>query len=349
MMEDDVITVLIVDDSRLVRQLLKEILSRAADIEVVATAIDPFDAREKIKQYQPDVITLDIEMPRMDGITFLKNLMRLRPLPVVMVSTLTQKSADITLQALELGAVDYVAKPKGALKQKLGALAAEIIVKVRQAAYANIQPPPPETSNSHSPRINKISSRVELLAVGSSTGGTEAIKFLLQGLPQNMPPIVIVQHMPGGFTTSFARRLNQCCHLTIQELGKGKIVLKPNNVYIANGDHHMMVRKRGDSYLAHQSDTQPVNRHKPSVDVLFESVANAAGRKAIGIILTGMGQDGSLGLLKMKQAGAFTIGQDKKSCVVWGMPKAAEDAGATRQVLPLNKISIRVGELCSAG
>lgn len=345
---DTPIRVLIVDDSKLVRQLLEEILSSALDIDVVATATDPFDARDKIKQYQPDVITLDIEMPKMDGVTFLKNLMRLRPLPVVMISTLTKKSANITFQSLELGAIDYIAKPKGHLRDELGAQAEEIINKVRHAASAKIQPPSSIARDALPPRINTASSRVELIAIGSSTGGTEAIKSMLQGLPQNMPPIVIVQHMPGGFTASFARRLDQCCHLSTQELGTGKVELKPNNVYIANGDHHMEVEKRAKTYIACQRDTPPINRHKPSVDVLFESVTKAAGRKAVGVILTGMGQDGTAGMLKMKQAGAFTIAQDEKSCVVWGMPKSAQKAGAARQVLSLTKIPTRLGELCSA-
>ena len=333
--------VIVIDDSKFIRTVFSGLLNQYDDIEVVATAEDPFDAREKIKLHNPDVITLDIEMPKMDGISFLEKVMKLRPMPVIMASTLTEKGADITLRALEMGAVDYITKPSDLSANvnldQIGRLLAE---KIRIAANANI--------SSHVNRSSTIKRIVEhdhkfdplkLIAIGSSTGGVEAIRTVLSEIPANCPPILITQHMPEGFTESFAKRLDASMQMSVCE-GKDGLQIKPGNVYIAPGDKHMQVvgdMSRG-AYLK-VFDGESVSGHRPSVDVLFESVADNIGSNAIGIILTGMGRDGAKGILKMKKAGSFNIGQNKDSCVVYGMPRAAQEEGAIDLEIDLNKIS----------
>lgn len=348
------IKVLIVDDSMLIRRLLTEILSRDGNIDVVGTAVDPIDARLKIKELNPDVITLDIEMPRMDGITFLEKLIRLRPMPVVMISTLTEKGAKITLEALQIGAVDFIPKPKLDVGKALPALSADIIRKVKQAARANVgalahnisqqQAYAPLSSLANKKPHNKYA----FIAIGASTGGTEAIKQVLSSLPCNMPPIVIVQHMPPGFTRSFADRLDKMLDFKVTEFNQKICDMQANHVYIANGAEHMRVQKSGGKYQLIQDDSPAVNRHKPSVDVLFNSVAECEGDKAIGVILTGMGADGAAGLKGMRTAGAMTIAQDQASSVVWGMPRVAVEQDAAVEIIPLAKIGKELTELCYA-
>ena len=346
------IKVLVVDDSELIRKMLVAILSEDQQLEVVGTAIDPIDARAKIKLLNPDVITLDIEMPRMDGITFLKNLIRLRPLPVVMISTLTEKGADITFEALQIGAVDFIPKPKLDVRTNLGAMAHEICSKVKSAAAVDIEALVTQLAKSEqrvaSPRTLELDkpTSVELIVIGSSTGGTEALKVVLSQLPSNMPPILIVQHMPPGFTLSFSNRLNGVVKLDVSEFTRDGTEPKQGHAYIANGANHMVVRKGRGKTLIFQDDSDPVSRHKPSVDVLFESVAECYGNKAIGVILTGMGSDGARGLKMMRDTGAETIAQDEKSSVVWGMPKAAVDCNAAKHVLALNNVGNKLIELC---
>ena len=346
------IRVLIVDDSSLIRQLLKEILSADDSFDIVGEARDAYEARELIKQLNPDVITLDIEMPGMNGITFLKNLMRLRPMPVVMISTLTEKGADITLEALEIGAVDFVTKPKIDQPDGMRKIAQVIQAKVRAAARANVAaiehitqqqqfswPIKPENGK-------RLNGDIKLIAIGASTGGTEAIKETLLPLPVAMPPIVIVQHMPAGFTKSFAERLDNLLPHTVIELTQ-RSVLEPGHIYIANGSEHMLVTKHNNGQLfAYCEDSEPVNRHKPSVDTLFYSVAEQCPTQSIGVILTGMGMDGAQGLKSMQTNGAQTIAQDEKTSIVWGMPRAAAELNAVDEVLPLNRISQRLIDIC---
>jgi two-component system chemotaxis response regulator CheB len=332
------IKILIVDDSVLVRKVLTEILSAVPMFEVVGTAIDPIIARDKIKQLQPDVLTLDIEMPRMDGVTFLRNLMRLRPMPVVMISTLTEKGAPITLEALEIGAVDFIAKPKTDVTSGLENYAKEIIEKVRMAAKANVRSmvplPPP------SPVHKKITSykNGQIIAIGASTGGTEAIREVLSTLPANCPPIVIAQHIPPVFSTSFAARMNACSEPTVYEAQDGQRI-EQGCVYIAPGDAHLKVKGTRGNYRCVLDHGAVVNRHKPSVEVLFDSMITSAGDKAIGVMLTGMGADGAQGMLRMKEAGIYNIVQDESSAVVWGMPGAAFNLNAHSIILPLTKIT----------
>ncbi|MGC1507511.1 protein-glutamate methylesterase/protein-glutamine glutaminase [Ketobacter sp.] len=346
------IRVLIVDDSKVVQRLLNEILSSAPGIDVVGIAGDPLEARDLIKRLDPDVITLDIEMPKMDGITFLRNLMRLRPMPVVMISTLTQKGAEITLEALEIGAVDYIAKPNHDLMNNLKQITAEIVHKVKVAARANVdcfadnkRQAQPVIAGGSSLNSNR-ESNIDLLAIGASTGGIEAIKQVLIRLPTNMPPIVIVQHMPAGFTASFANRLNNLLDLTVLEFDQPRIKLDRNHVYIANGNRHMLVEFSQGAYFGIASDDAPVNRHKPAVDVLFSSIADHRASHSIGVLLTGMGMDGASGLGKMKREGAITVAQDEKSSVVWGMPRVAIEEGVVDKVLPLNEIGNFLSEQC---
>lgn len=346
---------LVVDDSALVRRLLTEILKASASIEVVGTASDAHMAREKIKQLDPDVLTLDVEMPKMDGITFLRNVMRLRPMPVVMVSSLTEHGADVTLDALQLGAVDYLPKPKLDIAATLGDYAEELIEKVEAAAIARVRPlvAAPKVAANASPRYgtDAVLARAaaprhfrttdRIIAIGASTGGTEAIKEVLIDLPPDMPGIVIAQHIPKAFSSAFARRMNACCALTVCEAEDGQQVL-PGHVYIAPGDRHLLLVRDGARYVCKLDDGLPVNRHKPSVDVLFRSVAQAAGRNAIGAILTGMGKDGAVGLAEMRDAGSPTIAQDEASSVVWGMPGEAVATGAAVHVFPLREIADRL-------
>jgi two-component system, chemotaxis family, protein-glutamate methylesterase/glutaminase len=353
------IRVLCVDDSALVRKILTEVFSADAAFEVVGTAPDAFIAREKIKQLNPDVITLDVEMPRMDGLTFLRNLMRLRPMPVVMVSSLTERGAEVTLDALSIGAVDFVAKPKVDVAGTLGDYAEELRTKVRIAAGATVQAYTGRATAANnavapaygadavlakaSPRKN-MRTTDRLIAIGASTGGTEAIKEVLCGLPADVPGIVITQHIPKAFSGPFAKRMNDCSALTVYEAEDGQQIL-PGHVYIAPGDRHLLVVRDGAKYVCRLDDGVPVNRHKPAVDVLFRSVALAAGRNAIGALLTGMGKDGAVGLKEMLEAGAPTIAQDEATSVVWGMPGEAAKIGAAAQVLPLHAVAPRLREL----
>ncbi|MDH5570266.1 MAG: chemotaxis response regulator protein-glutamate methylesterase [Gammaproteobacteria bacterium] len=356
------IRVLIVDDSALIRKVLKEILSSDPEIEVVGTANDPLIARDKIKLLSPDVITLDVEMPKMDGITFLKNIMRLRPMPVVMISTLTDAGAAVTLQALELGAVDYVAKPKMDVNVAIEAYSEEIISKVKMAsqvsrdvlarkyeiasnqAKTNQQATAHAISELHSDKA-LFNTTDKIIAIGSSTGGTEAVKEVLLGLPPNVAGIVVAQHIPITFSGPFAQRLNDTTSLTVTQAKNGDLIM-PGRVYIAPGDKHLVVKKSGAKYYCKLEDGPEVNRHKPSVEVLFNSVAACAGPNAMGIMLTGMGADGAKGMLEMKQQGAITVVQDEKTSVVWGMPGAAVKLGAVDEIVPLNKVAEKIMDYC---
>ena len=335
------IKVLIVDDSALIRNLLTVIFNEDNRLEVVGTANDPYDAREKIKQLLPDVITLDIEMPKMNGIAFLRNLMRLRPLPVVMISTLTQAGAPDTLEALELGAVDYVAKPQGDDPRALESYARHICEKVFWAAKANvaslIDAPPIK-------KIIKVNSPLRagfLCAIGASTGGTEAIKTVITALPENCPPIVIAQHIPASFSGSFARRVNAASAVTVHEAEHDQAITE-GNVYLAPGHSHLTVKRTAGGYICQLDQGAEVNRHRPSVDPLFNSVSRAAGRLAMAVMLTGMGADGAAAMLRLKEAGGYTVVQDENSSVVWGMPGAAFKLGAAEIVLPLDKIAQKI-------
>lgn len=354
------IKVLVVDDSALVRKLLSVMLDRAPDIEVVGTANDPYAAREKIKRLNPDVITLDVEMPRMDGLTFLENLMRLRPMPVVMVSSLTQRGADVTLRSLELGAVDFVAKPRIDIAGTLEDYEQELIAKVRAAAAARVVPrTAPKTRRTaderHSTsavlpalRANALLRTSErIVAVGASTGGTEAIRELLAEMPPDAPAMVISQHIPAAFSKAFAERMNRCSAMAVCEAQNGQQILA-GHAYIAPGDRHLLVERDGARYVCRLSDGPHVNRHRPSVDVMFRSVAQHVGPNAVGVILTGMGDDGARGLNEMMERGAGTIAQDEASSVVWGMPGTAVRLGAAMHVLPLQHIAVQILNLAAA-
>ena len=353
------IKVLVVDDSALVRKLLSAMLMRAPDIQVVGTASDPYAAREKIKSLNPDVITLDVEMPRMDGITFLENLMRLRPMPVVMVSSLTQRGADVTLRALELGAIDFVAKPRIDIAGTLEDYENELIAKVRVAAQARVLPRSAKRArelderNSTSAVVPALSAWTMLrttdriIAIGASTGGTEAIREVLEEMPPDAPAIVISQHIPAAFSRPFADRMNRSSPMAVCEAQDGQQIL-PGHAYIAPGDRHLLVERDGARYLCRLSSGPHVNRHRPSVDVMFRSVAQNVGPNAVGVLLTGMGDDGARGLREMLEAGAATIAQDEASSVVWGMPGSAVKIGAAAHVLPLHRIAAQVLALAEA-
>ena len=357
------VRVLIVDDSALVRRILSEVLGADPGIEVVGTASDAYVAREKIKQLNPDVLTLDVEMPKMDGVTFLRNLMRLRPMPVVMVSSLTEHGAEVTLDALAVGAVDYLPKPKIDVAATLTDYAEELRAKIRSAAAARVRPytgaVTPGGGGGVAPRLGvdavlaKAPARRQLrttdriIAIGASTGGTEAIKEVLVQLPADTPGIVITQHIPKAFSTPFARRMDSCCQMTVYEAQNGQLIL-PGHVYIAPGDQHLLIERDGARYVCRLDDGQPVNRHKPSVDVLFRSVAQQVGRNAIGVILTGMGKDGAVALKEMREAGSPTIAQDEATSVVWGMPGEAVALGAAAEVLPLGKVAARLCALAES-
>jgi two-component system chemotaxis response regulator CheB len=332
------IKVLCVDDSALIRSLMTEIINGQPDMTVVATAPDPLVARELIKQHNPDVLTLDVEMPRMDGLDFLEKLMRLRPMPVVMVSSLTERGSEITLRALELGAVDFVTKPKLSIQTGMREYAELITDKIRAAAKARVKPrtvPHPEQGKEPGtvlPLIrNPLTSSEKLIIIGASTGGTEAIKEFLMQMPSDCPGILITQHMPEGFTRSFAKRLDGLCKITVQEAQGGERVL-PGHAFIAPGHSHLLLARSGANYVTQLDQGPPVNRHRPSVDVLFESAARCAGKNAVGVILTGMGKDGAAGMLSMKNAGAYNFAQDEATCVVFGMPREAIAVGATHEV-----------------
>ena len=352
------IRVLVIDDSALVRQLLCDVLRGDPAIEVVGVAGDAHIAREKIKKLSPDVLTLDVEMPKMDGLTFLSNLMRLHPMPVVMVSSLTERGADITLDALAMGAVDFLPKPRVDIAATLQDYGDELIAKVKIAAAANVQA-------LDSRRVAKLRTRsepswaatgekrrpmrstVRIVAIGASTGGTEAIKEVLCSMPPDSPGMLITQHIPPAFSASFARRMNDVSPLTVCEAQDGQQVLA-GHVYIAPGDHHLRLVRNGARYVCKVDQEAPVNRHRPSVDVLFRSVAQNAGQNAIGVLLTGMGRDGARGLKAMRAAGAATMAQDEHTSVVWGMPGEAVSIGATQDVLPIDAIAARIMALAAA-
>ncbi|MGD9754901.1 MAG: chemotaxis response regulator protein-glutamate methylesterase [Acidimicrobiia bacterium] len=345
------VRVLIVDDSALVRQVLTDILTSDGHIEVVGVAADPYVAREKIKQLNPDVITLDVEMPRMDGITFLANLMRLRPMPVVMVSSLTQPGADVTLSALELGAVDFISKPKLDVARGLGGYAEELVAKVRMAATARVRtastrlgPSAPAAVQAAPLVMARVRTTDRLLAIGASTGGTEAIREVLALLPADAPPTLITQHIPEAFSAAFADRLDRASAMRVSQAVHGEQIL-PGHAYVAPGNQHLRVKRSGARFICRLDGGDPVNRHRPSVDVLFESVAHEIGINAIGVLLTGMGADGADGLKRMRDAGAPTIAQDEATSVVWGMPGEAVRRGGADEVLPLGRIAARVIEL----
>jgi two-component system chemotaxis response regulator CheB len=337
------IRVVIVDDSALIRKVLTEIINGERDMEAVGAAPDPLVAREMIRSLNPDVVTLDVEMPKMDGIDFLQRLMRLRPMPVVMVSTLTEHGSEITLRALELGAVDFVAKPKLDIAHGMLEYSQQITDKIRAAAAAKIRQRHPAANHgepvSSLPALaNRMLSTEKIIAIGASTGGTEAIKDVLIQLPPDCPAVLIAQHMPEGFTTSFANRLDRLSRITVKEAAHGERVL-PGHAYVAPGHSHLRLKRSGANYVTDLSQDAPVNRHRPSVDVLFHSTAECAGKNAIGVILTGMGKDGAAGLLEMKKAGAHTVAQDEASCVVFGMPREAIALGAADEVVSIHDIA----------
>ena len=358
--------VVVVDDSALVRGLLAEIINRQPDMECVGAASDPLVAREMIRNLNPDVITLDVEMPRMDGIDFLSKLMRLRPMPVVMVSTLTERGAEVTLRALELGAIDFVAKPKIGVADGLRQLAEDITDKVRTAALAHVRRLPPaaaahtggspgasiggtatpgaQAAGAHPPRqaapvtaLGRLSTE-KIIFIGASTGGTEATKEVLMNLPADCPAVVITQHMPPGFTKSYAARLDSLCRIRVKEAVDGDRIL-PGHAYIAPGGFHLSVERSGANYIARVRDGEPVNRHKPSVEVLFDSAARVVGQNALGVMLTGMGADGARAMKTMRDTGSWNVCQDEASCVVFGMPREAIAHGAAHEVLPLQRIA----------
>jgi two-component system, chemotaxis family, protein-glutamate methylesterase/glutaminase len=344
--------VVVVDDSALVRSLLKEIIDRQPDMQCVGVAADPFAARETIRNTDPDVITLDVEMPRMDGIDFLAKLMRLRPMPVVMVSTLTERGAEVTLRALELGAIDFVAKPKIGVADGMRQLADDITDKIRTAARAHVRRTPAaptaapgevDVSRPSAPlSVGRLSTE-KLIFIGASTGGTEATKEVLLGLPADAPAVLITQHMPPGFTTSYAKRLDSLARIRVKEASDGERVL-PGHAYLAPGGLHLAVERSGANYIVRVRDGEPVNRHKPSVEVLFESASRVVGPNAFGIMLTGMGSDGARAMRAMRDAGAYNLVQDEASCVVFGMPREAIAHGAAHTVLPLAQIATHLLE-----
>ena len=351
------IKVLIVDDSALIRSVMAEIVNSQPDMEVVGTAPDPLVARELIKQTNPDVLTLDVEMPKMDGLDFLEKLMRLRPMPVLMVSSLTERGSEITMRALELGAVDFVTKPKISIQSGMREYTEMIADKIRAASKARIRartiaphgaPAAPGTAPLPILR-NPLLSSEKLIIVGASTGGTEAIREFLMQMPSDCPGILITQHMPEGFTRSFARRLDSLCKISVQEAAGGERVL-PGHAYIAPGHSHLTLTRSGANYMTKIDQGEPVNRHRPSVDVLFRSAAQSAGKNAVGVILTGMGKDGAQGMLEMKAAGAYNFAQDEASCVVFGMPREAIAIGATHEVGALTALpGMVLGHLAAHG
>jgi two-component system chemotaxis response regulator CheB len=348
------IKVLIVDDSALIRGIMKDIINSQPDMEVVGAAPDPLVARDLIKQTNPDVLTLDVEMPKMDGLDFLEKLMRLRPMPVVMVSSLTERGNEITLRALELGAVDFVTKPKISIQSGMLEYTELIADKIRGAAKARIRarvlPPADGTTQSVRPLPqigNPLTSSEKLIIIGASTGGTEAIKDFLLQMPSDCPGILITQHMPEGFTRSFAKRLDSLCKISVKEAEGGERIL-PGHAFIAPGHSHLLLARSGANYVTQLDQGPPVNRHRPSVDVLFRSAAIAAGKNAVGVILTGMGKDGALGMLEMKQAGAHNFAQDEASCVVFGMPREAIAVGAAHEIAPLLELPSKVLSYLSA-
>lgn len=343
------IRVLVVDDSALMRALLSQMIGLAPDMEVVGAAPDAQTAREMIKALNPDVVTLDVQMPKMDGIEFLERLMRLRPMPVVMVSSFTESASDTTLRALELGAIDFIGKPRADNGRSMESYAEDLVEKIRAAKGARLRK---MTSSSAAPPTASLPPKSglagsgKIVFVGASTGGTEAIREFLLGVPADCPPILVVQHMPESFTASFARRLDSLSAPRVIE-AQGNEKVEPGTVYIAPGHSHLLIRRGNNGYLTELAATPPVNRHRPSVDVLFDSAAALVGRKAVGVILTGMGKDGAQGLLRLRQAGARTFGQDEASCVVYGMPREAFLVGAVEEQCSLEEMAKRVmGAVC---
>jgi len=341
------IRVLIIDDSALIRRVLAEIIGREGDMTVVGVAPDALVAREMIRTHDPDVLTLDIEMPKMSGLEFLEKLMHLRPMPVVMVSTLTQHGSEAALRALELGAVDFVAKPDVEIVHGLERYADELVAKIRAAArvrrHRPREAPPPDPL----PLLGDGAAVRRVVFVGASTGGTEAIRALLQRLPEDAPPVLVTQHMPPGYTATFAARLDKQCKVSVVEAVNG-VIIRRGHVYIAPGGRHLTIARRSAGYGLVVSDDEPVNRHKPSVEVLFQSAAREAADSAIGVMLTGMGKDGAEGMVAIRDAGGHTIAQDEASCVVYGMPREAISAGGVIEVLPLADIPRRLLELSAA-
>ncbi|SFV08323.1 protein-glutamate methylesterase/protein-glutamine glutaminase [Pseudoduganella namucuonensis] len=346
--------VLIVDDSALIRSVMTEIINSQPDMQVVGVAPDPLVARELIKQTNPDVLTLDVEMPKMDGLDFLEKLMRLRPMPVVMVSSLTERGSEITMRALELGAVDFVTKPKISIQSGMREYAELIADKIRAAAKARIRartlPQAGAEGQGQLPQLrNPLMSSEKLIIIGASTGGTEAIREFLMQMPSDCPGILITQHMPEGFTRSFAKRLDSLCKIAVMEAAGNERVL-PGHAYIAPGHSHLTLTRSGANYMTKIDQGEPVNRHRPSVDVLFRSAAQYAGKNAVGVILTGMGKDGAAGMLEMKNAGAYNFAQDEASCVVFGMPREAIAVGGTHEVGPLQSLpGMVLGHLATHG
>lgn len=345
------IKVLVIDDSALIRSLLKEIINSQPDMVCVGAAPDPLVARDMIKQLNPDVLTLDVEMPKMDGLVFLEKLMRLRPMPVVMISSLTERGSEITFRALELGAVDFVAKPRLDIDHGLREYTEVITDTIRAASRAKLRKniiaaskglPKSYHMDAVLPALsNPIITTEKIIVVGASTGGTEAIKDFLITLPPDCPGILIAQHMPETFTRSFANRLDSLCKISVKEAVHGERVL-PGHAYIAPGHSHLLLARSGANYVVNLNQSQPVNRHRPSVDVLFRSAANCAGANATGVILTGMGKDGALGMLEMRQKGAYNFAQNEESCVVFGMPKEAISVAAVDETVPLYEMGSRV-------
>ena len=341
---DRKIKVLVIDDSALIRSVLKEVINNFPDMEAIGAASNPLQAREMIKTLNPDVLTLDVEMPEMDGLTFLEKLMRLRPMPVLMISSLTERGSEAALRALELGAVDFLPKPKLGIVEGIQEYADEIAQKIRVAYKTKIRSRSQtgQTTLAPLPALgNRISTTEKVIAVGSSTGGTEAIKELLIRMPADAPGILIAQHMPEAFTKSFANRLDGMCKIKVTEAEGNERVL-PGHAYIAPGHSHLLLKRSGANYMTELSQAAPVNHHRPSVEVLFRSVAEQAGKNAIGVMLTGMGKDGAIGMLEMRQAGAYNLAQDEASCVVFGMPREAIAVGAVDEIVPIQEMTQRV-------
>jgi two-component system chemotaxis response regulator CheB len=340
------VRVLIVDDSAVIRQLLSNLLSADPEIEVVGTAADPYIARDRIKTLNPDVVTLDVEMPNMDGLTFLKKIMSLRPMPVIMISTLTQAGAEITLEALEVGAVDFIAKPTSDVAHSMAAIASELQAKVkaaatvRVAAYRDRTPPAPVKRPERPARPTD-----RIVFIGASTGGVEALKVVLMGLPASCPPVLITQHMPARFTTAFAERLNRECPMTVSEAQHDDII-EAGHVYIAPGSHHLEIVRNGMHFRCALNDGPPVSGHRPSVDVLFRSAARVAGSRAVGAILTGMGKDGAEGMFELRRAGGSTVGQDEASSLIYGMPRMAHERGGVMRQCSLGHVADAILDAC---